>query len=271
MNTLNRNEYHRVAGIYAICSTLDERLYVGSAVSLYDRCQNHYGLLKRDAHFNSKLQRFVNKHGINNLQFRVLEIVPDVKDLIPREQYYIDYFNSYKVGFNNSPTAGNTLGVVFTEETKRKIGAKSIGRKRTQESLDKQAREAIGRHAGEKHPNVKLTESTAIEIKKMSYLGYSTTIISTFLNLNPSTVLNIVTNNRWKYLGEIVPTEEDKSRICSVLGINKKKVRGLSVEDVMFIRENKDTMSAKELAEKFNVSKTAIRNTILYVIHKDIP
>ena len=261
MIPLKRAEFCRISGIYSIKSLSDDRVYIGSAISLYDRCMNHLNRLVAGTHYNTKLQRFVNKYGIDKLSFNVIELVPNKEDLILREQFYIDSNDSYKKGFNNSPTAGNTLGVVFTEERRRKIGDKSIGRTRTKESKEKQSLEAMGRHAGEKHPNVLLTLEQVLLIKKLHYLGYSSYIIKNFLGLKLGTVANIVTRNRWKHVELILPTSEETEYYSNLLGKDTKKVSKLSIEDVIFIKTC-PIESADELSKKFKVTPVHIRNII---------
>ena len=72
-----------------------------------------------------KLQRHFNKYGETDLQFSVL-VGCEKEDLLKTEQYFLD---SYKPYFNNSPTAGNTLGFKFSEESKKRLSEKLKGRK----------------------------------------------------------------------------------------------------------------------------------------------
>ena len=106
-----------VSGIYIIRNAIDGRVYVGSAVSLAHRKSEHFKSLRQKNHHNIHLQNFVNKYGINNICFEVLELC-DRCNLIEREQYY---FSVYSDKFNIAQYAGSSLGRVCHENTRRKI------------------------------------------------------------------------------------------------------------------------------------------------------
>lgn len=111
-------EYKNLMGIYRIINSLDKRDYVGSAQKLKKRYQEHIGGIKKKKHHSKKLQRFVNKYGIETLSFTLLELVTDPNQLITREQYWLDFYKSAKYGFNICPTAGNCRGRYFSDESK---------------------------------------------------------------------------------------------------------------------------------------------------------
>jgi group I intron endonuclease len=90
------------SGIYIIKNTIDERVYVGSAVDLKKRKWSHLGQLKRKNHHCAHLQNFANKHGIDTLYFEVLEYVEDKDNLIEREQFYLSNIQNK---FNSAPFA----------------------------------------------------------------------------------------------------------------------------------------------------------------------
>lgn len=117
MNTTNKS------GIYIIKNTIDSRVYIGSAVNLAVRKGTHFYDLKNKKHHNSHLQNFVNKYGIDNLIFDVLEFCEKTA-LLEREQYY---FTQYQNRFNICEIAGNTLNRLCSNETKLKISRKLKG------------------------------------------------------------------------------------------------------------------------------------------------
>lgn len=116
-----------VPGIYCIESKCG-KIYIGSAVSLRTRFMTHRYMLKGNRHDNPKLQNYVNKHGIDTLTFKVLELCPK-ENLLEREQYFIDTLNPF---FNVLRIAGSTyglrpwLGKKHSEETKEKISAANL-------------------------------------------------------------------------------------------------------------------------------------------------
>lgn len=85
-------------GIYKL--TIKSHKYVGSSVDLRKRLNCHIRQLERGVHDNEYLQRCVNKYGLVNLKWEILEI-EDSKikyaDLLEREKYFI---NLYKADLN---------------------------------------------------------------------------------------------------------------------------------------------------------------------------
>ena len=103
-------------------------VYIGSACDLYTRFHVHLSKLRSGIHHSSKLQHSWNKHGAETFVFTVVEFVEDRSLLERREQHWIDETNSAETGYNMQPKAENASGYKLTEETKRKISLKAMGR-----------------------------------------------------------------------------------------------------------------------------------------------
>lgn len=109
-----------ICGIYKIQSKIKpDRIYIGSAVKFAARRRSHWHKLLKKCHHSSKLQNHVNKYGIKDLDFIIIEQFEFIskEHLLLREQYFLDF---YKPWFNISPTAGNSLGIKRSEEFKQK-------------------------------------------------------------------------------------------------------------------------------------------------------
>lgn len=107
------------SGIYVIENITNNKKYVGSAKNFRKRWYVHKSALNHNNHDNSYLQKAWNKYGANNFKFIIIEeVLPE--NLIEKEQYYINYYDACNKnnGYNLSPTAGNTLGFKFSEESK---------------------------------------------------------------------------------------------------------------------------------------------------------
>lgn len=114
------------SGIYKIQSLIyPDRIYIGSAYNIRIRWIRHLWYLRKNKHHSSKLQRHYNKYGESDLVFSVITECPKVH-LLSIEQFYIDSFCPF---FNECKIAGNTLGIKFSEEAKRKLSLKSKGNK----------------------------------------------------------------------------------------------------------------------------------------------
>lgn len=117
------------SGIYMIMNNINEKKYIGSAKNIDKRWYEHRYTLNKNCHDNSLLQNAWNKYGKNNFSFIIIELIDPIK-LVEREQYYINYYNACnkKYGYNLSPTAGNTLGFKFSEESKLKMSIAKKGK-----------------------------------------------------------------------------------------------------------------------------------------------
>lgn len=115
-----------VVGIYQIQSKVHpDRVYIGSAVNISNRWNQHLNRLRRGIHHSTKLQRHFNKYGESDLSFSVL-IRCDKEQLLRYEQVYIDSYNPF---FNGCKVAGSPLGYKHTDEFKHRCRENKIGNK----------------------------------------------------------------------------------------------------------------------------------------------
>lgn len=98
----------RASGIYQIRCIPTGKIYVGSAVDIQARWKNHRSYLKRGTHRNKYLQSAWDKHGEDNFECRVLELV-EREHLLEREQEWIigTECTNREIGFNLYETAGS--------------------------------------------------------------------------------------------------------------------------------------------------------------------
>ena len=136
-------------GIYLITNTNNGKKYVGSAINLSKRWNNHRNDLRQGVHHNRHLQNAWNKYSESSFSFSILEFTSN-DDLITREQYYIDLLDATNpnFGYNINPIAGSSLGVLQSEETKEKIRAARIGKKHRPESIEKIRQASLGSKNG---------------------------------------------------------------------------------------------------------------------------
>ena len=112
------------------------------------RFNEHIRDLNGNYHHNKHLQSAWNKYGEDSFTFDILEECTQDK-LNEREMYWIDYYNSYKSGYNKSLGGEGTIGKDnsgennpmygkhHTEEAKRKMSEAHKGKnKRTPEMYE---------------------------------------------------------------------------------------------------------------------------------------
>jgi len=107
-----------MTGIYKIKNIINGRSYIGSAINFSRRMSQHVSSLNTNKHHSRYLQNSWNKHGEHNFVFGLIEQIEDPKELISREQYWMD---TLKPEYNICPTAGSRLGSKSTAETRAKI------------------------------------------------------------------------------------------------------------------------------------------------------
>lgn len=110
-------------GIYKISNTINDRIYIGSAVDLYNRFHLHKSDLNKNKHHSKTLQRFVNKYGFENLVFSLIEACIK-SDLLKKEQYWLDTLSPF---YNNCKIAGSQLGVIRSAEIRLRASKRMKG------------------------------------------------------------------------------------------------------------------------------------------------
>ena len=156
-------------GIYKITCTSNGRIYIGSTVfNFYNRWHQHVSALKRKEHHSVTLQRAYDKYGKDAFVYEIIEKLTDDKEVLEREQYYIDLYDSAnpKLGFNICKFAGNHKGMTHSEESKeltrqkskknwenpeyrKKVIEGATGLKREEETKQKQSEAAKSRFSSE--------------------------------------------------------------------------------------------------------------------------
>lgn len=140
------------SGIYQITNKLNGKRYIGSAVYLKRRQEEHLYHLCCGDHHNKHLQRAFDKYGKQSFEFSVLSHVNPEK-LIEREQYYLDILSPE---YNISKTAGSLLGYRASAETREKMSEAHKGKrnhnygKRHSEETKRKISKAL---SGERNPN----------------------------------------------------------------------------------------------------------------------
>lgn len=109
------------SGIYRIRNIESGKLYIGSTANFDKRFALHRATLATGTHHNRYLQFAWQKYGADAFAFEIVEYVRDKRQVLSREQFWIDATNAYGSGYNMCPTAGNCAGRKFSAATKRKM------------------------------------------------------------------------------------------------------------------------------------------------------
>jgi group I intron endonuclease len=110
-------DYNIVSGVYMIENIKTNKKYIGSSKDIHKRWSEHKALLIKGKHHSIKLQRSYNKTKNKEIYvFSIIEIINDTNLLKEREQYWIDFYDSFKNGYNCSAVDNPS----FTEKSERR-------------------------------------------------------------------------------------------------------------------------------------------------------
>ncbi len=102
-----------ISGIYCFHNEINQKRYIGSSKDIVDRYRRHLCMIKRKVHVNAHFQSAINKYGLCNFGFIILEECSH-ENLISREQFYIDSY-PWKMLYNKTKFA-NGGGSDVTEK-----------------------------------------------------------------------------------------------------------------------------------------------------------
>lgn len=110
-----------IAYIYHFTNQLNQKKYIGKTNNIEHRIEQHLSALKKNNHHSIKLQRAVNKYGLENFQFtyKTVEVL-DENELNILEIQEIEKYNSYKEGYNET-LGGDGNSILFTFEIRTLI------------------------------------------------------------------------------------------------------------------------------------------------------
>ena len=224
-------------GIYKITNKLNNMVYIGQASNLDERLSQH-----KQKRF-IPIDMWINMIGVNNFDFEIIEEGPDI-NLDEREQYYIQYYQSQKNGynkqdggFNNSMGEGNGRAKLSYEDV------------------------IYIRNAYNNHANQKATYELFKD--KISFNSFQ----------------SVWQGRSWASVMPEVFTEENKKYYTSEMN---KKTALLSIDEVVKYRTYYINHTAQEtynymISEKGNIMKEATFRKILMGdlktnnLYKDIP
>jgi group I intron endonuclease len=209
------------SGVYGIFSKIDDRVYIGSATNLYLRKKTHFDKLKSNVHVNKPLQNFVNKYGIENVEFVILAKCPS-EYCIKLEQFFLDNFDNkfnirliaesnfglrasnetkQKMSKVRKGKAVRGYGFTVTEETKSKMSEAGKNKVFTEEhkqnlkiAAQKRSKELSQKHKGNNNPSAKLNWD------KVSFIRSSNKTVKELaieFNVSITTIYKIKNNQIW--------------------------------------------------------------------------
>lgn len=103
-------KYSEIAkGVYKITNIINSKVYIGSSNrNIKERWNKHLSHLKLKQHSSKKIQSDYDKYGVDVFRFEVIQRMDksSPKEILQREQFYINLYKSYgENGYNSSSIA----------------------------------------------------------------------------------------------------------------------------------------------------------------------
>ena len=110
---INNKKKYDFSCIYLWTNLVNGKKYVGQTTCFHRRMKTY-----RYTYPNAYMEHAVNKHGLDNFDITILERDVPLDKLDEREQYWLDYYQSYDLdkGYNICKVASTTKGITHTEE-----------------------------------------------------------------------------------------------------------------------------------------------------------
>lgn len=121
-------------GVYQIVLTADNRSYIGSAIDIAARWQQHRNKAASSGN-RQVIAKALAKYGVENFEWKILEEC-NIEDLIVREQYWLDKIRPFADehnGFNIRKVADSNFGIKRSKESKQKQSDTMTGVCKTEE------------------------------------------------------------------------------------------------------------------------------------------
>lgn len=273
------------SGIYCIyfkCN--NNKYYIGQTINFQSRFSRHLNELKNNKHKNLELQKDYSIYGIPEIE--ILELINNYAILDDREIYWIEKFNSYIAGYNNT-LGGRSSGFgehnpnsLYSEETYYNILKELVYSEKTHLTISKELGvsnrvintiSALQSHTWlkEKYP----VEYSLLEHKKLNkfntrkafhteiffklvYTDMRLIDIAEYFNVSISTIEKIAYGTSCKYLKEEYP--EEYNILLSKKGT--RRVKAVRLEEYPLIKSPEGIVyqitNAREFARKFDLQQT---------------
>lgn len=259
---------YQVYGLYCVCGCdpYETVKYVGQAsMGARDRFNKHRYSAKNGASW--PVTRWMRKHGVDNIRYRVLETVDDGDALDEAEARWIVDLGTLidDGGYNIMPGGNGVRGYKHSPWAKSRLPHET-----SQETRDKISATLTGKFVGENASNVKATREQAEEVIRRYWAGETRKAIAAKMGLRFSTVTGICSGDAWKYL-----PRPDEPRVVISTGffepgstphgtkLNPEKVRNIRARHAQ-------GETARELATEFGVTPENISMIVLRKTWKSV-
>jgi group I intron endonuclease len=209
--------------IYKIINTISNKIYIGQTIrSLKERIAGYKSEIKRyengDQKFGRPIIYAMNKYGLDNFQFTIIETAISQKELDEKEKYWIfNYHSNLKeIGYNLDTARGGPGR--RSEESKKKTseslrGSKNnfYGKQHSSKTIKQMSETHLGKIildetkskisialSGEKSGTAKLNNQQVKQLREDRKAGATLKELSNKYKLSISRVSDIINNKTYK-------------------------------------------------------------------------
>lgn len=117
------------AGIYGIINKINNKIYIGKSINIYNRIKQHIILLNKESlDENRYLINSWKKYGRENFEYIVIEYLEKDENLLKeKELYWIDYYNSTNKEFGYNLRLDTSTNCIVSQDTRN---LQSVNRKK---------------------------------------------------------------------------------------------------------------------------------------------
>lgn len=103
-------------GIYKITNLINDNAYIGQSKNIEFRLKTHFrkAFIKDSEEYSKALYKAIRKYGAENFRTEILEELPGAtrQHLNIREAYWINYYNTYLNGYNETLGGDGVSGAI---------------------------------------------------------------------------------------------------------------------------------------------------------------
>lgn len=154
-----------ICGIYCIENIVNGNKYIGQSKDCHKRWAKHKYEFKKGNHKNKHLQNSYDKYGLDSFSFYLLESCL-FEELDDKEIFYIKELKTFNCETGYNMDGGGSKNKIISDETRKLISEKGIGRKCSEETKKKISDSRIGekhwmkgKHLTDEHKK-KMSDST---------------------------------------------------------------------------------------------------------------
>jgi len=134
--------------VYIIKNLINQKVYIGQTKNFANRKAGHLYAVERK--IDRPLYRSINKHGVDNFLFEIIENDISDETINEHEQFWVLHNDSFNPEKGYNLTSGGNQGMNVSEETRKKLSEAHKGKKLSQKHIDAIKRGNLKRNE-EKH------------------------------------------------------------------------------------------------------------------------